>query len=285
MNTGKEHFNCLKSKTQYFIYQINKMKNLKISSLSMLVVILALAIAGCNGGPFCMAPKGDNVTVTIPVPEFQGVQLDIASNVIIHKGDVQEVKITGAQNIIDNIERNVVDGVWRIKFDDCVRKEGDLSIEITIPELKEATIAGSGSITGTDTFVGAENLKVSIAGSGSISLLANATHVETSIAGSGDINLYTQAQDVHTSIAGSGDTHLRGLAGSLDAEIAGSGSIFAFDLFAQSGSIKISGSGNCEINAAQNLNVTITGSGNVRYKGTPTINVTTTGSGTVQHVD
>jgi hypothetical protein len=261
------------------------MKKFKISSFSLLLVTLALVFAGCNGGPFCMGPKGDNVTVTIPVPEFSGIRLDIASNVTIRKGDVQEVKITGAQNIIDNIERNVVDGVWRIKFDDCVRKEGDLSIEVTIPELKEATISGSGSITGTDTFVGVENLKVSITGSGSISLLASATHVETSISGSGDISLFTNAQDVRASITGSGDTDLRGSTNAFDAEITGSGSIHAFDLLAQTGDVTISGSGDCEINAAQSLTINITGSGNVRYKGTPTMNINSSGSGTVQHVD
>lgn len=232
-----------------------------------------------------MRPEGDNVTVTIPVPEFKGVELCIASDVTIHKGAVQEVRVTGAQNIIDNIERNVSGGVWKIKFDDCVRKEGDLNIDITIPDLNMVSIVGSGNITSTDTFTGQENLEVSITGSGSISLLASATHVETDIAGSGDIRLFTEANDVKSNISGSGDTYLRGVTNSVDAKISGSGNINAFDLIAQHGIVTISGSGNCEVNAAQSLKVTISGSGNVRYKGTPTVDVNTSGSGTVQHVD
>jgi hypothetical protein len=260
------------------------MKNLKISLFAFGVVALVF-LGGCNGGPFCMSPKGNEVTQTIALDAFTGIALEIASDVTIHKGEVQSVTITGRQNIIDNIERNVVGGVWKIRFDECVRNEGNLNIDITIPNLKEVAIAGSGSVVSTDSFVDETKLVLSIAGSGSIDVIVSATNVETSIAGSGDIHLGTAATSVKADIAGSGDIFLEGTCSDLDADIAGSGSIHAYDLFGETGTISISGSGNCEVNVSQSLDVTISGSGSVFYKGTPTVDTQISGSGTVKHVN
>lgn len=260
------------------------MKNIKIQWMVLLALPVMVILSSCNGGPFCMHPKGPNVTQTIDLPAFEGIELTIEGDVTIHKGEMQQVTITGAENIIENIERNVSGGIWKIKFDDCVRKVGDLHIDITIPFLRSAAISGSGSITSTDTFTGLDQLMASISGSGNISLIGNATNVETSISGSGDIRLYTQASNVKSKISGSGDTYLRGTTQSLDAKISGSGNIRAFDLVGETAVVNISGSGDCEVNVSNTLDVTITGSGNVRYKGTPAINTHISGSGNIQHV-
>lgn len=253
-----------------------------------MIALIALAgvatTSGCRDGMFCMGPKGGDVTQVIALEAFDGIDLGIASSVTLHQGATQEVRISGAQNIIDNIERDVVDGVWKIRFDECVRNEGKLSIDITIPTLTQAAISGSGNITSTDTFVGADELRVSIAGSGNIDLIASATTVESSIAGSGDIELYTNATTVHASIAGSGNQFLTGSTTSLEADISGSGSIHAFDLPCATADVSIAGSGDCEIQVSDHLNVTITGSGSVRYKGTPAMDTNITGSGEVKHV-
>jgi hypothetical protein len=261
---------------------MRKMKHIQFFALTL---TLALFVAGCNGGPFCMRPQGATVTQTIPLENFHGVELAIASDVTIHKGEIQEVKITGAQNIIDNIERNVNGGIWKIRFDECVRNEGDLSIDITIPELSQASISGSGNITTTDTFSGRDQFVATIAGSGSIYALCNATNVDVAIAGSGDIHLYSQATRVDADIAGSGDIFLNGACTSIDAGISGSGSILAFEMPCDDASVDISGSGNCELTVANSLDVKISGSGNVLYKGNPTVDVQLTGSGTVKHVN
>lgn len=265
-------------------FPIQKMKSTK----SLMIAFIALAgiasISGCKDGVFCMGPKGAQVTQVIPMEDFTGIDLGIASDVTIHQGATQEVRITGAENIIDNIERNVVGGVWKIRFDECVRNEGQLSIDVTLPTLTEASISGSGNIVSNDTFRDADELKVSIAGSGSIDIIASATTVESSIAGSGDIHLYTEASTVRASIAGSGDQFLSGTSNFLEVDIAGSGTIHAFDLPCATGDVSITGSGDCEIQVSDHLNITITGSGSVRYKGNPTMDTNITGSGEVKHV-
>lgn len=67
----------------------------------------------------------------------------------------------------------------------------------------------------------------------------------------------------------------------LELSLVGSCSFYGFSLRARSCQVDITGSGNCEITAGQQLDVSIYGSGNVYYKGTPAIDEYISGSGRV----
>jgi hypothetical protein len=69
-----------------------------------------------------------------------------------------------------------------------------------------------------------------------------------------------------------------GKADSLAAAITGAGNIRAFDMQARKVSLKITGSGYCEVSASETLNVKITGSGDVKYKGSPQFSRKVTGA-------
>jgi Putative auto-transporter adhesin, head GIN domain len=267
---------------------INTMKSLMKKQLNTIIFGLAialLALSGCQGGPFCMSPKGSQVTQTISLAAISGIELAIDANVTLHRDSIQKIEITGSQNIIDNIELNVSGGVWTIEYDQCVRKSGNLTIDIWLPTLKKVAITGSGNVTGLDQFSGASTLEVSIAGSGNIDLQADADVVKTSITGSGDIALATTASRVDGLITGSGRMDLRGTCTHEDFEITGSGNIHAYDLLSENSNVAISGSGSMELQVSGHLSIVISGSGDVYYKGTPTIDSQVTGSGSVKHVN
>lgn len=268
----------------YFI-KMKMHSTMKMRTIFWSLALATLLFAGCQGGPFCIKAKGDEVTQTIPMADFDGIELAIDGNVKIHRDSVLQVKITGSQNIIDNIERNIVDGSWHIEYDECVSKSGKLEIEIWMPSLRNVKIAGSGNITGLDEFSGESTLNVAIAGSGNIDLDANAPVVRASIAGSGNIDLGTVTDQLDASIAGSGDMNLHGSARNLELSISGSGNFRAFELPSETASVTISGSGSCEVQVSTHLDIVISGSGDVYYKGTPTVDLQTTGSGTVKHVN
>jgi len=65
----------------------------------------------------------------------------------------------------------------------------------------------------------------------------------------------------------------------LELTLMGSGNFWGFSLSAEKCQVDITGSGNCEITAVNQLDVSIGGSGNVYYKGTPTIKDHISGSG------
>lgn len=109
--------------------------------------------------------------------------------------------------------------------------------------------------------------RLSVAGSGSISVTEASGRLSASIAGSGEITAGSAAAAV-AEIAGGGDISIGVLAGGLDIEIAGSGSVTA-DAVNGPVEIDIAGSGDVEIKSgrAAPLKVDIAGSGDIKIDG------------------
>jgi hypothetical protein len=78
---------------------------------------------------------------------------------------------------------------------------------------------------------------------------------------------------------------LAGSADEMGISISGSGGVYAKGLKVKECSIKISGSGSCEIDATGELDASISGSGRVTYYGDPQIDARVSGSGKVRKGD
>ena len=209
-------------------------------------------------GP-CIRGNGNNVSRTLNLPDFTGVDLDISAEVIITQGDSFKVTVEGESNIIAELKTNVRNGIWEIDLDRCVRDMDDLTIFITMPRIRSLSISGSGSITSTN--------------------IMNVDDIDLSISGSGKIDVGLDADDVFSRISGSGRVVLEGESNSIEHTVSGSGDLFAFQLKTRDADIRVSGSGNSEVNVSDNLNVRISGSGDVYYRGKPQVEVSVSGSG------
>lgn len=240
------------------------MKQIKKLQLQIPVFLLAFTIilTGCDRSLICIKGEGGEVTVTQNLPEITGVTLESSGTVYLTQGEIQEVTVTGQQNIIDNIEWDVRGNVLHIDMDKCVKNHDDLIFYITIPDLSSASIWGSGSIIGLTSFT-------------------NIDEVDFRISGSGDIDMDVQANVVDTKVSGSGDITLSGTTSFHEFNLSGSGEYHSFDMTSQDCEINISGSGNCEVYCDNTLDVDISGSGSVYYKGYPAISTSITGSGEV----
>ena len=235
--------------------------------LSVLTIATMFILTGCyyddDGGIFnCVNGSGPVETETLNLESFTGIRLDCSADVFITQGPEQEVFVKGQENIIDELELHVDDGVWEIDFDDCVRDYEELEIFITIPEIDYIRISGSGQVVGENTFTGED--------------------IVLRISGSGDMDLGLDYDEIDAKISGSGEMEMEGFCDYFDFIISGSGDISAFDLEAQKGYVKISGSGRAEVTVLDVLDVDISGSGDVYYKGNPILNVDITGSGEVK---
>ncbi|MBL7793248.1 MAG: DUF2807 domain-containing protein, partial [Saprospiraceae bacterium] len=122
-----------------------------------------------------------------------------------------------------------------------------VKVWITVPTLKALSLAGSGDIITKTAFNGLDNLKMDIAGSGTI--------------------------------------EVKGSANSASVDIAGSGDVKAADLETKSVEVSIAGSGDCYIHAVDMLKVSVAGSGDVHYKGRPRVKTSIAGSGEVETMD
>lgn len=253
-----------------------------------ILILSTLFIFSCNSENTSMAMggsikgEGDVNKRTINIEHFSSIQLSSHANVYLQKGPLK-VEVEGQDNIIDQLNTDVVSRTWNIRFKKSIRNAKGLNIYISMPELENIHLSGSGNIKGSSTFDGADEMELTISGSGNLSLALKAEEVEATIHGSGDMNLEVEAEELSAKISGSGDIDLSGSADEFEGRISGSGDIDAKSFQSKEADISISGSGNCTIGVSKELNSSISGSGDVRYYGNPSVNSKGHGSGKVRN--
>ncbi len=228
----------------------------------LLGIVLCLAVFQSQAQN--VVGKGPMVKKTINMSDINAVGLGISATVYIQQGSSQSITIEAQQNIIDIIKQKPKGKSWNIEFTKkSVRNHKDITIYITMKDLKELSIGGSGSIIGKGKFSNLGNMELNIGGSGDIKLDADMKNVECSIGGSGKIVLDGSASGIEVSIGGSGD-------------------VLAFGLSTKSCEVSSAGSGDIEVSVSDNLEVSLVGSGDVRYRGNPKVSSTIMGSGDVK---
>lgn len=236
-----------------------------------ILLIAAALISGCivvdlNGcGKETVKGSGEVVAEERRVSEFKTIKLKGLGRVVLTQGQRHSVTIQTDDNIMPLIETEVQNGQLVISQGNYNLRPTTLDFNITVSHLKGIAISGSGDVIGKSRFV-SDNFFAKISGSGDISLELEVTDLETTISGSGSMNL-----------AGQTDRY--------DASISGSGKINAFDMHTQNVSLKVSGSGDCKVNATETLNTKISGSGDVFYTGRPRITSKISGSGNLESRD
>lgn len=239
------------------------MKSVKlIAAIFLLNVGMISFLAGQNWSLTGIRGEGPKVTKNLDLSTFEGIGLSINADVYVQQGNSQSVKIEAQQNIIENLKKEVKNGVWKISFDKNVRNHDGVKIWITMKELTSVAVSGSGRVIGENQFQ--VNGPLSLA-----------------VSGSGEIQLDSESESLNGAISGSGDLKLAGKTGKCNINITGSGDVVAFDLYTQETSVRISGSGDASVNVNEILNVSIAGSGDVYYKGNAKVRSKISGSGDV----
>ncbi len=236
------------------------MKTRNMNKMSLLTLII-----GCSLWLSCATDTltGQTVKETRNLSAFNSLKLTMSADVYLSQGDKQSVQVEADKGALEYIETEtngttlVVrnrEGQWH--------NLGRISIYITMPEITEIELSGSGSVE-SQTPIKAADLIIGLSGSGNVKLTTlHAPVITAKITGSGDIYL-------------SGDNDQA----TMNATITGSGSIKADELRVANATIHITGSGSARVNVLKELESDITGSGSVLYRGNPLINAHSTGSG------
>ena len=229
-----------------------------------LVASSVLFLSSCNKDSMCVKGNGDIETRNLNLVSFTEIDLQESANVRIHQGNEYDVVVSGHSNIIDILETDISGDRWEIEFNKNCAKDYDLTIDITIPIIKEVVLSGAGNVW-IDDFEANNQLELKVSGSGDIEMnsFSSLESFRALISGSGNITAYKSIPAV----------------GNSDLHISGSGNIRTFNLISQNTDVLISGSGNIETTSQSSLDVRISGSGNVFYKGYPGINTDISGSG------
>jgi hypothetical protein len=258
------HRGCARPVCLNGIY-VTKMKTFRTLFIAGIILATVSALTSCSRA-LGIHGEGSPVTEQRSPGVFNAVALNIDADVVLHSDSLYRIEVTGQRNILDVLTTRVENNELVIDFSECVSNYSALTIHVYAPVYVGVSICGSGSISNADSLV-AGNMRIKLAGSGSISL--------------GNI----RATSVTSSISGSGNITLGGNSQLFTSEISGSGKMKAFSLQTQTAQVNNSGSGDSEVSATQTLGVNISGSGDVYYRGTPALTVSISGSGRVIHVN
>jgi hypothetical protein len=235
----------------------------------------------------CIQGEGSVTTEILSINSFNKIDLAFASNVTVSQGATQEVSVTGHPNIIALLKRDVVNGLFVLQLEDGCYNNYHLSVDITIPNIEQVKLSGSGNIM-VSSFTNQNDLILDLTGSGDMTIhdFEGSENLRIDLAGSGNITTHgfegTEILDIN--LAGSGNITANSNTTSLTTftlNLGGSGNYNGFPLSADDCTVSLSGSGNISLTASNTLGVTLGGSGNVYYKGTPTITQNIGGSGSL----
>lgn len=242
------------------------MKSLKFK-LSLIIFTAILSQSCRKGSMWGIEGKGSSETQSRYVDKFNAIDLSIDADIEYIQDSTYQVTVSGQNNILAVLETKVEGGELQLNFRRNVWNHGALHFVIHSPEMVSMKISGSGDIT-VKNYLKGNNVALKISGSGNMYIP------------------YVNIQNLDAKISGSGKVYVNsGTCTNQDLTISGSGTLDTKDVAGLTGIVKLSGSGDIAINAANTLNVSISGSGSVKYRGKPALTTSISGSGTLTHIE
>ncbi len=189
--------------------------------------------------------SGHRVKEARSCPTFHAIQFHGAGELEVNVGSEPGVLLSGDHDLLPGVRTEVEDGVLSIRYPNDYDFDESLCVSIGLSSLDGLQIYGSADARIEG--VHGELLQLEISGSGNICARGTAEHLEVLISGSGDLDL--EALDT------------------------------------QEASIRISGSGEAQLNVARDLHYHISGSGDIEYIGQAKAAGVISGSGSIVRVD
>ena len=210
--------------------------------------------------------KEDGFTQQRQVSSFSELNISSVGDVFISQGDKESVSITGDSSAQEHIEV-VNEGNALVIRPKNERKNfpGEITINVTIKNISKLKISGIGKVK-TETPLNLEELECKISSMGNLSLELN-------------------CQKFAANISSIGNCKLKGKAETADIALSGMGNFRALDFEVGKLNARMSGMGNAEVYATEEITVNASGMGNLDYKGNPKLeNIKTSGMGNVKKI-
>ena len=235
----------------------------------MLGVMLALGLGGCSKLDYTKV-SGDGAVIEQRHPLGQQVTRVLAgvpANIHLVAGAASGIHIRGQGNLLPYLELTEQGDKLEIEVKEGYRlaPTEPLEITITLPEVHEQALAGTGN--GELHDFKRNELVLSVAGTGDIVASGlEMNRLEGNIAGLGNLDL--------------GEGSVR----AMELNIAGSGGVLGARLLCQEAEVNIAGSGEVELRVQERLKIEIAGAGSVNYWGDPELKSEIAGSGQVSRL-
>lgn len=167
--------------------------------------------------------SGLSVSQTRIVPAFSAVDLAGTNEMTVHVGQPQHVVVRADHNLLDKVVTEVRAGVLVVSDRGDFTSRSPMSVVVTVPSLRAATLSGTGQLIVTD--VAAGTFTARLPGTGNLVASGRATRVDASISGAGSMTLESLlATDAKVIVRGTGSVLIH-VTGSLHATVSGTGSV------------------------------------------------------------
>lgn len=245
------------------------MRKINLLFALMLFTLLLLSIASIA--------FAQNTKKTLELPEFTGIYVNSNYTVYLKQTNKQEVTVEAVTDIYAVTEIKVENGILMVNVErkpdtgnkslwakiDDIKMNPTMKLFVSMKNITDLQVNGGGKIV-SENSLASDDLSLGVAGSGSIELDVKGKNIKTEITGAGNITL-------------------KGYASSSEVMMGGAGSLHAFDFELEDAKIKVSGSGNAELNVTNNLEASLLGSGSIKHKGnTKNLSKKTYGTGTIE---
>ena len=212
--------------------------------------------------------NGNITTQTRTANAFDGIDVSGAIHVIVRQDASTAIKVETDDNLQQYIEVFEQGNLLRIKVRDGynVRSSHGVKVYVSSNNLKTFMASGACSIDGENQIVSNGAVKIDLSGSC-------------------DVQLDLQASRIDAEGSGACTMKLKGRTGDFVMDASGSTDIKCLDLIAKNVNIEISGAGDAEVYAEENLKGSLSGAATIHYRGNARTDVETSGASSVKKID
>ena len=192
----------------------------KFTGLIFLILIVGGFLFYTNYGE---RGSGVSLTATRDLESFDRISLEEFGTINVNFGETQLVTVTTDDNLVPFVETTVEDGELQIRPTKALNPSVDLVINVTIPHLTAAQLAGAARLNIVD--IDAESLEIELAGACGIDGTGKVDKLSLELAGACRARLRDlKTRHAVVEIAGTGSAVVFA-SESIDAEAAGFASI------------------------------------------------------------
>lgn len=227
----------------------------KITILSIFLALFSMSSCAQKG-------SGNVTKKTYEVDSFDGLKIGGAFFVYLRQGDKQDVTLVTDDNIMENLEVTVNDGILKIKSGYEIKNSTELKAFITIKDLNSLELSGACNLEGKNTIV-TKNLKMKVSGAS-------------------DVEMSVRCSDLNIAASGASDLKLSGDAAVLEIDASGASTIKAQDLTANQAKIESSGASTVKVNVNESLDAKASGASTILYNGKAKVTSNASGASDVK---
>ncbi len=233
-----------------------------------LIVLSCFLLFSCRWSDKIIEGNGKIVNQNRSVKKVEKIELSGNFDVEITQSDKTQLSIETDENLQSYIVISESDNklVLREKSNYQLKSAQPIKILISTPKLSKISLSGSGSVIGKNKFSGMDKLVLSLSGNGKMDLNVNTPEIKVDIAGVGSMILAGETKKADFNIAGSGECD-------------------AAQLKTENTRVDVAGVGTVKVFADVLLDVNVAGNGTVYYKGAASVKQKIAGIGSIKKLD